>query len=153
MHLTYTDLAQISQEIWAAIVGIELRPTIGEQAHAEGARVVTGAVQITGDWSGATTIQVSEDHARQLAATMFMMDLDEVTEEEMTDTVGELANMAGGNVKSTLEGSCQLSLPAVTVGRDYRVSVPGSGIKERIALEADGELVVVTLFERRSDAG
>lgn len=150
MHTTTTDLTAISREIWAAVLGIELRPAMQGQAHGEEVRVVTGTVQITGDWSGATTVQVSEELAGRLAATMFMMDIAEVTEEEVTDTVGELANMTGGNVKSTLPGSCQLSLPAVTSGRDFRVSVPGSGVKERLAFDADGELVVVTLFEQQS---
>ncbi len=150
MHTTYTDLTAISQEIWAAVLGIELRPATPGQVHAEEVRVVTGTVQITGDWSGATTVQVSEELACRLAATMFMMAIEDVTDEEVTDTVGELANMTGGNVKSTLEGSCQLSLPAVTSGRDFRVTVPGSGVKERLAFDADGELVVVTLFERQS---
>ncbi len=149
MQLTYTDLTAISQEIWAAVLGIELRPASDTQHHSAEERVVTGAVQITGDWAGACTVQIAEHVAARLAASMFMMELEEVTEEEVTDTVGELANMTGGNVKSTLEGSCQLSLPSVTSGRDYTVSVPGSEVKERVAFDADGELVVVTLFERR----
>jgi len=150
MTVTHTDLSVICHEIWAAVVGIDLHPATDGSSHEAHARVVSGTVQITGDWTGAVTVQVEEPFARTLAASLFMLEVDEVSEEEVMDTVGELANMTGGNVKSTLGGSCELSLPSVTSGRDYRFSVPGSGVKERIAFDANGELVFVTLLERES---
>lgn len=149
MRTTHTYLTTITQEIWAAVLGIDLQLTTDKTEHGADERVVTGAVQITGDWAGACTVQVAEPVAARFAASMFMMELDAITGEEITDTVGELANMIGGNVKATLEGSSQLSLPSVTSGREYTVVVPGSEVKERVAFTADGELIVVTLLERR----
>ncbi|MTV27369.1 chemotaxis protein CheX [Nitriliruptoraceae bacterium ZYF776] len=143
------DLYNIAAEIWGAILGLELKPNNPVDAHDPGERVVTGCVQITGDWSGAVTVQCAESFARTAAALMFAMEPDEVVEEELSDTIGELANMTGGNVKSLLAGSLQLSLPAVTSGRDYQVSVPGAAVTDRVALDCDGELIVVSLLQRQ----
>lgn len=150
MTTTTIDLQQIGAEIWAAILGLELKPADAMAAHAEHARVVTGVVQITGDWGGAVTVQVSERLARTATALMFGSEPADVTEDEITDTVGELANMTGGNVKSLLSGSCQLSLPSVTTGVDYQVHISGAEAIDRATADCDGELVVMTMLERRS---
>lgn len=148
MDLTQVDLHQIAADIWAAILGLELKPNPASDAHEVDDRVVTGCVQITGDWAGAVTVQCSEALARRATSLMFAMEEDEVSEEEVSDTIGELANMTGGNVKSLLAGSCQLSLPSVTSGRDYAVVIPGAKPLDRVAVECDGELVVMTLLQR-----
>jgi chemotaxis protein CheX len=148
MDRTDVDLHQIAADIWAAILGLELKPNPALEQYTADQKVVTGCVHITGDWAGAVTVQLSESLARQATALMFAMEPDEVEEEEVSDTVGELANMTGGNVKSLLGGSCQLSLPTVTTGRDYHVSIPGASPTERVAADVDGELLVTTLLER-----
>ena len=148
MNLSHVDLHQISADIWAAILGLDLKPNPPVDTHLPQDRVVTGCVQITGEWSGAVTVQCSEKLARRATALMFGSEDEEVTEEETTDTIGELANMTGGNVKSLLDGSCQLSLPSVTTGRDYHLAIPGAAPVDRSAAECDGELVVVTLLQR-----
>ncbi|HSK21905.1 MAG TPA: chemotaxis protein CheX [Egicoccus sp.] len=149
MTTTTIDLQQIGAEIWAAILGLDLQPADAMAVHPEDVRVVTGVVQITGEWAGAVTVQVSEHLARTATALMFGSEPAEVTEEEITDTVGELANMTGGNVKSLLAGTCQLSLPSVTTGRDYHVHISGAEIVDRATACCDGELVVMTMLERR----
>ena len=126
MDLTQVDLHQIAADIWAAILGLELKPNPATEAHDPDDRVVTGCVQITGDWAGAVTVQCSDRLARRATSLMFAMEEDEVSDEEINDTIGELANMTGGNVKSLLAGSCQLSLPSVTSGREYSVVIPSA---------------------------
>jgi chemotaxis protein CheX len=105
-------------------------------------------VQITGDHEAAVTVQCSERLARSATAGMFGLEVDDVDDEDVSDCVGEVANMTGGNVKSALEGSCQLSLPSVTTGRDYQVTVRGSRVTGRVAFLCDGELLVVSLLQR-----
>ncbi len=148
MNRTEVDLGRIAADIWAAILGIELAPAPALEQHDPRTRVVTGHVQITGAREAAVSVQVSERSALRAAAFMFGMEPDEVTAAEVADTVGELANMTGGNVKSLLEGACQLSLPSVTTGRDYQVSLPGSTVTQRATADCDGELVVVSMHER-----
>jgi chemotaxis protein CheX len=148
MDLTDVDLHRIATDIWAATLGLELKPSTTLGAFDADERIVTGCVYITGDFEGAVTVQLPEALARQATALMFAVEPDDVVDEEVSDTVGELANMTGGNVKSLLGGSCQLSLPSVTSGRDYHVSIPGAVPRDRDTADTEGHLVVTTLLER-----
>ena len=152
MALQDVDLHEIAGEIFAAMLQFEL-----VAAHApilpDGDRsTVTGCVHVTGDWEGAVTFECSELLARRAAATMFALPLDDVSDAEVVDTVGELANMVGGNVKSLLSGECGLSLPSVSGGSDHRMTIPGALPIDRVAATCDGQPVVVTLLERVSSS-
>ena len=148
MNAATVELDRITSDIWTAMLGLTLEPYYDAPVFPPDQRVATGIVQITGDFEGAVTIQLAESKARQVAAIMFAMEPEEIGDEELSDAVGELANMTGGNVKSTMAGSCQLSLPSVTSGRDYHVSVPGTSVRDRIGMTCQGELVVITLLMR-----
>lgn len=152
MQTMPVDLCRIAVEIWNAMLGLDLDPDRRVDVHPPDEAVVTGTVLITGDWQGAVTVQTTRRHAIRSTGLMMMIDEDEIEEDDVADTVGELANMAGGNVKGLLEGSCQLSLPSVTSGRDYHVSIPGSTVIQRSALDCEGELVVVSLLQRENGA-
>lgn len=141
-----TELHRITVDIWSTVFDIEVEPTTATDRVP--GRSLTGTVQITGDWNGAVMVECSDRLARLATATMFGMEVDEVTDEDVHDTVGEVANMTGGNLKSLLPGSCQLSLPTVTSGIDYEHSVRGSRVVERMAFDAAGESLVVTRIER-----
>ncbi len=148
MQTTVPDLSTITNEIWTAMFGIGVEPADDGADHARGERVVTGVVQLTGDAEGAVTVQCSDRLARRATATMFAVDVTEVSDEDLSDCIGELANMTGGNVKSALDGHNELSLPSVTVGRDYEVTVRGSRVVQRRAFDAAGDTLVVTLLTR-----
>jgi chemotaxis protein CheX len=70
---------------------------------------------------------------------MFAMEEDELDEELVGDAVGELANIAAGNIKGMLVEACKLGLPTVIRGSDYRVSVPGTSIVLEATFECDGD--------------
>lgn len=140
------DLHRITVEIWSTVLGVDVEST--DPTDRVAGRSMTGCVQITGDWNGAVMVECSERLARHATATMFGMEIDEVSDEDVNDTVGEIANMTGGNLKSLMPGACQLSLPTVTSGVDYEHSVRGSRVVDRFAFDADGESLVVTRIER-----
>lgn len=145
--LLEVDLGTITRDIWAAMLGLELEPVHAAAAHPSDVRVVTGVVQIGGDWAGAVTVQTTERFATQAAAQLFAMEPDEVGSEEISDTIGELANVVGGNVKSALLGDLKLSLPTVTSGRDYQVAISGAEVREQLGFDCGSELIVVSLLQ------
>ena len=148
-----SNLAQINDEIWGAVLGLVLEPAGPDDAQPEGTELVTGQVQITGEWSGAVFIELTAALARKATAAMFFTEPDEVTEDDLVDAVGELANMTGGNVKAQLEGPHALSLPSVTAGQRYRVSMPGTRVASRVAQCCDGELLTTTVIESGAAKG
>ena len=77
----------------------------------------------------------------------------EMSDEEIGDALGELATMTGGNVKALLPQPCDMSLPAVVEGIDYRFVVPGSKVLSNILLACEGEPFLVTLLEKAENEG
>lgn len=150
MSIHDVDLDRIAQEIWSTVLGVTLQHTPAERAHPAGAEIVTGTVQITGDWNGVVAIECSSALARSAATAMFDTETHVLSPDDLRDSIGELANMAGGNVKSLLGSSCELTLPAVTVGRDYHVSIPGSRQVNCHKFDCEGELLIVSTLERHN---
>lgn len=147
------ELTEITERVWSSLVETPLVPRQpGQPGSAAGQRTFTGCVQITGAWEGAVTVHCSENLAKVLTAAMFMVDPDDTTPEEVTDALGELANMVGGNVKALLPEPCRISLPAVADGMDYRLSVPGARPVTAVTWTCDGEPLMVRLLQRTTAA-
>lgn len=145
------ELTEITERVWASLMEVPLLPRQpGQPGPAPGSRTFTGCVQITGAWEGAVTVHCSEMLAKVLSAAMFMVDPEDTTPEEVTDALGELANMVGGNVKALLPEPCRISLPAVADGMDYRLSVPGARPVTAVTWTCAGEPLMVRLLERRT---
>lgn len=148
MSIAPADLDRISNDIWAATLGLELAEAPPEAEFDHETVAYTGQVQLTGAWTGAVLVELSGALAATATATMFGLDPGEaVDDDDVADTVGELANMTGGNVKALLPSPCALSLPSVTVGCRYRVAVPGSKVVERLRYHCEGELLALTVLE------
>jgi chemotaxis protein CheX len=107
-----------------------------------------GTVHITGQWSGSVVVECPESFGRVVAAAMFGSEPEEVTDDELVDVVGELANMTGGNVKALLEGDSMLSLPTVVRGSDFRVVVPGTHLTRSLAYECSGHVFELRVLSK-----
>lgn len=151
MLVTDIDLDEVVDSVWSSMLGLVLERG-AQPFDFAGVPSMTGTVQITGCWEGAVILTVPVEHARLVAATMFGMDDAELGDDEVGDALGEMANMVGGNVKGLLAGEAKLSLPTVTSGRDYRVSVPGGEELSRLSYRCEGQPIEVRLVAK-PDAG
>jgi chemotaxis protein CheX len=112
---TEDDLRVIAQQVWSSYLDTDgSRPLVPEPAK-NPIIDVTGSVSVTGAWRGHVLISCSEGASRNAAAALLGIELDEVTDDDVADALGELANIIGGNVKSLLPEPCALSLPHVDV--------------------------------------
>ncbi len=85
---------------------------------------IVGSVSFVGDLMGNVSIHVGDTFARIMAAAMLGMEVEEIEGEEVNDVLGELSNMIGGDLKSRfcdIGFSCQLSIPSVTSGSDFKI--------------------------------
>jgi chemotaxis protein CheX len=74
----------------------------------------SGAVSVTGAWQGMIAVDLVDASAEALTRGMLALGpTDEVDPVELSDVVGEFANIVGGNVKSWMPGPSTLSLPLV----------------------------------------
>jgi hypothetical protein len=110
------DLREIAAEVWAAFLPDGGLPPEPAAPAAIGSRL-QASVSVTGAWRGQVLLELEEETAVAVARAMLAVDeADEVGEEDVTDAVGELVNMIGGNVKSLMSSPSTLSLPMVVAG-------------------------------------
>ncbi|MDQ2650676.1 MAG: chemotaxis protein CheX [Actinomycetota bacterium] len=145
LQLLDDDLAGLGDAIWTSILGTPALPSCDPAPT--GLRSVTACVHISGSWDGTVSVSLPWGLAEEVAATMFGLPAAELTTAEVLDAVGELANIAGGNVKGMVDGASDLSLPVVSEGTG-NVSVPGSRVSAKAELSHAGTTFVMQIHER-----
>lgn len=149
MSVGPAEIAEYVRSTWDSVLSLPVEPISSESLPDSREEFLTGCVQITGAWDGAVTLDIPLQLARRAAAAMFMVDPpDDVAADQMHDTVGELTNIVGGNLKALLPGPCYLTMPAVAAGTDYALRVLGSKIVCQAAFICHEQEFLVTVIER-----
>jgi CheY-specific phosphatase CheX len=111
---------------------------------------IVGTVAFAGSVMGNVNVFVSRDFAREMTAAMLGMSVDEIgSDEEVHDVVGEVCNMVGGDLKSRLCDAglaCQLSIPTITFGNNFRVESKGWDRHELLGFRNSHNSAVIELF-------
>ena len=106
------SLTDAVRTVWSATLGLEAEPVTHDQGRQHAGRL-SGSVRISGGWAGAVVLECPPTLAREIAALIFGVGPAEATDEQVQDSIGELTNIIGGNVKALLPGPSRLSLPDV----------------------------------------
>jgi chemotaxis protein CheX len=112
---TEDDLRVIAEQVWSSYLDTDGSSPLLPVPPENGQIDVTASVSVTGAWRGHVLVSCSDAASRNAAAALLGIELDEVTDDDVADALGELANIIGGNVKSLLPEPCALSLPHVHV--------------------------------------
>ncbi|MGN6605563.1 MAG: chemotaxis protein CheX [Jatrophihabitans sp.] len=106
---------------------------------------LSASVSMTGEWPGHVVVGCSDGFARRFASRLFLTDI--VSDSDIVDAIGELANVVGGNVKSVVPGPNVLSLPHVVRGSEYW---PNAAEAVRLDLCWEGEPLRVSVWSAAS---
>lgn len=106
LHREFLD--DVTRQTWSDFLGIAL----AEQAATSGDAECAARISIDGAWSGTLVVGCSRGLARQAAATMYSLPAADIDEASWRDTLNEVANIIGGNLKALLPGPSRLGLPA-----------------------------------------
>jgi chemotaxis protein CheX len=139
------EIIQVVENIWATM----FKRPIAHSSRVEAADgdVWTGCVHIRGPWCGTVHVRLTAPLATRLGATMFDLAESDLSLDEVSDAVGEVANMTGGNLKTLMAYPATLSTPEVALG-DVDVILPAAGrALYQMAFYTDGEPFVVTVLE------
>ncbi len=148
MDIQEEDIIQIVDDIWTSMLGIDAEfAGAGGELKSED-RFLSASVQISGDWQGAMAVLCSETLALKFTGAMLDMDPAEIDGIEMHDAIGELANIAGGNLKSLLDGHGKLSLPVVTEGYRLAFSIPGGKVVSNLAFRSGDETFSILIVAK-----
>ncbi|GAB5405110.1 MAG: hypothetical protein Aurels2KO_33410 [Aureliella sp.] len=120
------DILAISENVLKTMMQFDVVHSEANASDLPKQDMVTGCVQISGEWTGAVLLKTTMSFATQAASNLLAMSLDEVEHEDRQDAMAELANMIGGNIKSILPGPSYLSLPSVTIGKEFEFRLFGT---------------------------
>ncbi|CAB4712431.1 MAG: chemotaxis protein CheX [Actinobacteria bacterium] len=110
------DVYAVVEEVWTTFLGSDepILPAFEPQpGPIEG---WTAAVTVTGAWEAMVLVTLGDRLSRTMTGRMLGIADDESSSEDLTDALGELVNVIGGNVKSLMAGPSTLSLPLVAQG-------------------------------------
>ncbi len=151
VEVNETDLAEMVEQVWVSYLDPEGVSPLVTTGDAEQPSEVHSSVSITGSWTGHVVYASSAAAARKAAAAFLAMDAGEVSQEDLSDVLGELANIVGGNVKAMLPAGCFLSLPQVVLAPDSATRYPNAERVTGLHGLWDGEPVSVSLWQSRDD--
>jgi CheY-specific phosphatase CheX len=135
----------IAEEVFAAMIDGEpgyLRPWEGDvPAPAE---PLVAWVDVHGELAGRAAVTTDRATAHELARALLGMNPDEeVSEADLVDAFGEVANVVGGNVKALLPSQGTLGLPQVASELPV---VPGTSLSHELRLDWRGRSIVVVVW-------
>lgn len=142
MSVTSEDLGQIVEEVLSTFLP-DLAPANPEDADPTS---VAAIVHISGTWTGSVVVSCSDDLAGSTAAAMLDADATGLTGEDISDALGEVANMIGGGVKAMMPEPSVLSLPVVVFGGGQSY-VPGTIEVQQGRWSSSGQPLTVTVLE------
>jgi len=144
---TEADLREIADQVWDSYLdpegGNPLLPADPDKVALD----AVAAVSITGSWHGHVVFACTGKAARNATGAFMAMDAAEVSEDDMVDVLGELANIVGGNVKSMLPTGCFVSLPTVVLTSGAITRWPGVTRIANLAGEWLGETVAISMWQ------
>jgi chemotaxis protein CheX len=150
VEVNENDLAEMVEQVWMSYLDPEgispLIPTYDENQPSE----MHSSVSITGSWTGHVVYASSEAAARRAAAAFLAMEMDEVSEDDLSDVLGELANIVGGNVKAMLPPGALLSLPQVSMAPEATTRYPNAERISGVYGVWEGEPVSVSMWQSRA---
>lgn len=118
-HEDWVPLMEVAaREVFELMLGCKL--TVPETVSEDNLSI-TSMVGLAGRLCGVLSVRCDGKAAALMTSRMLGVDVDKVGA-EMSDALGEIANMVAGNFKNKISGlgdSCMLSPPTVITGSDY----------------------------------
>jgi chemotaxis protein CheX len=146
-----SDLAEMVEQVWTSYLDPEgLRPLV-PNGDDEQPCEVHSSVSISGSWTGHLVYASSAVGARRAAAAFLAVPPAEVCPADVSDVLGELANIVGGNVKAMLPPGCFLSLPQVVLGPESAAGHPDARRVTGLYGVWEGEPVSVSMWQSRTN--
>jgi len=148
-HSLTNEVGRAAALAWEQILGLKLEPSLATRAPENGEVRWTALVGLAGPRSVALTVVCSDLMARRATGVMFDMEPAAANSGEISDALGELVNIVGGQTKMLLGETCKVGFPTVVEGCDYQVTVPDARPIVRLFFQCEGEPVEVTLLHAK----
>ena len=145
------NVVPVVDMVFATMLGLKVEPY--PMPWVRPTEMVTAAVYFAGEWRGAVLLECTRRQARTFAQLLMPIDPAAMTDEDVRDALGELANMLAGNLKSVLPSGVVLSMPSVIEGSDYSLKICGKRSIERVLFWSIEDIFGVTLVDMSDTPG
>jgi len=136
-----TPLAMALVKTFQTMLSSKLDNIDRNEAEALDGEHLLGTIEFSGKVVGHVYLRMSLDSARRIAAGILGLQPEELgSNDEITDTAGELLNIMTGNFKSNLCDAgldCKLHPPKVSISTDLHTPTPPGGGLERMSFRSD----------------
>lgn len=109
-----------TQHCYKTMMQTEIRPEAPSlKSHPYPMYDISGVIGLSGDAAGSISLSFPQDVAIRTVKTM-LGNPETISEEDMTDGIGEIANIVAGNAKKHLtKFDLSISLPNVIIGKNH----------------------------------
>ena len=111
MSIDTQVLQQVVVDVCSGMLGLTVEPSPG--ISTDESEALSAVIRVSGEWESLIQVLAPMATARTIASNMFATEEAELTESEIRDAFGEIANMVGGNLKGIVDRETSLSLPCV----------------------------------------
>lgn len=147
-YLDEEDVSDYTEEIWESFLQMEAKATKEPFSLAK-EDYLTGTVVISDAWDGIIVLDCSLFLVRKMAEKLFKH-TGKVSTDEERDTLTELTNMIGGNLKARLPQPCDLAFPTVSATGDSH-DFPDKELLVQVNFNSYGSEFRVSIYEQKSD--
>ena len=113
-------LLEGAKEVFETMIFMPLEKADDQSQQIEG-NCLLGTITFKGELEGCLAICCSTPSAKAIALNMLAMDPeDDISEEDINDAIGEVANMVMGSIKARIQesiGTLEVSIPSVISGQ------------------------------------
>jgi CheY-specific phosphatase CheX len=110
-ELDEKSLISANSHFWEQMLSMTLEPVPFTDLFCVGTFHLLASVELTGMWKGRIEVRLDEKLAFSATAAMLMQPVEHVTEADMLDAIGEIANMVAGAIKSSLPRPTNMTTP------------------------------------------
>jgi chemotaxis protein CheX len=143
-----------SREVFEKMIFMQIESCADTKSQIDG-DVLLSSISFRNGIEGCLGICCNKDCARAIAINMLAMSPDDpISDNEIKDALGEVANMVMGTVKTAIQSDLQhlqVSIPMVVTGRDLQNSI-GEGT-QRVSVTvttSENYIIELTLLYRES---
>ncbi|HBF43400.1 MAG TPA: hypothetical protein DDW42_07175 [Desulfobacteraceae bacterium] len=150
-----TSIVDSVTDLFDTMLSMEVKSSEETQPPSLEGQRITGSLGFAGDVEGSINIQVTNNFAQLMAASMLGMEMEEIeTDEEINDVILEVCNIIGGKLKSSLHDAglnCLISAPSITIGNDFKIETLRMDRYESVSFRCQDHIFFVEVCLKTAD--
>lgn len=112
-EISSESIERFIKDLWSTVLGLEITEDTPGGSWRNTGGSYTAWIRIIGTLNLVVLLQCNEKLSQEVAATMFGTDLEQTRVDQINDSMKELVNILGGNIKGLTSKYHFLSIPAV----------------------------------------